>query len=41
MDICQDYEAKINNTFARLFPVMDQTSIIWWKKIKAMEKVEH
>ena len=40
MDICQDYEAKINNTFARLFPVMDQTSLIWRKKIKAMEKVE-
>ena len=40
MDICQDYEAKINNTHARLFPVMDQTSLIWCKKIKAMEKVE-
>ena len=40
MDICQDYEAKINNTHARLFPVMDQTSLIRRKKIKAMEKVE-
>ena len=40
MDICQDYEAKINNTHARLFPMMDQTSLIQRKKIKAMEKVE-
>ena len=40
MDICQDYEAKIDNTHARLFPVMNQTSLIWRKKIKAMEKVK-
>jgi len=40
MDICQKYEAEIHNTHARLFPVMDQTSLIWHKKIKAMEKAE-
>jgi hypothetical protein len=40
MNICQDYEAKINNTRARFFPVMDQTSLIWRKKIKATEKVK-
>ena len=40
MDICQDYEVKIDNTHARLFPVMNQPSLIWRKKIKAMEKVE-
>jgi hypothetical protein len=40
MNFCQDCEAKINNTRARFFPVMDQTSLIWHKKIKAMEKVE-
>ena len=40
MDICQDYEAKINNTHARLFPMMDQTSLIWHKKINAMENGE-
>ena len=40
MDICQEYEAKVNNTHARFFPVMDQTSLIWRKKIKAMEKAK-
>jgi hypothetical protein len=39
MDIYQDYEAKINNTHAWFFHVMDQTSLSWCKKIKAMEKV--
>jgi len=40
MDICDDYEAKVNNTHARFFPMMDQTSLIWHKKIKAIEKAE-
>ena len=40
MNICQEYEAEVNNTHAMFFPVMDQTSLIWHKKIKAMEKVK-
>ena len=40
MDICQEYEAKVNNTHARFFPVIDYTSLVWRKKIKAMEKVK-
>jgi hypothetical protein len=40
MDIFQEYEAKVNNTHARFFPLMDQTSLIWRKKIKAMEKAK-
>ena len=40
MEICQEYEAKVNNTHAKFFPVMDQTSHVWHKKIKAMEKAK-
>ena len=40
MNICQEYEAEINNTHAKFFPVMDQTSLVWRKKIKAMEKAK-
>ena len=40
MNICQEYEAEVNNTHAKFFPVMDQTSLVWCKKIKAMEKAE-
>ena len=40
MDICQEYEAKVNNTHARFFPVIDYTSLVWRKKIKAMEKAK-
>jgi len=40
MDIYQEYEAKVNNTHARFFLVMDQTSLIWHKEIKAMEKAK-
>ena len=40
MDICQEYEAKVNNTHAKFFPVMDQTSLVWRKKIKALEKAK-
>jgi len=40
MIICQENDAEVNNTHARYFPVMDQTSLIWRKKIKAMEKAK-
>ena len=40
MNICHENEAKINNTHAKFFPVMDQTSLVWHKKIKALEKVK-
>jgi len=40
MDICQEYEAKVNNTHARFLLVMDYTSVVWRKKIKAMEKAK-
>ena len=40
IDICQEYEVKVNNTHARFFLVMDQTSLIWRKKIKAMKKAK-
>ena len=40
MDICQEYEVKVNNTHARFFLVMDQTSLSWCKKIKAMDKAK-
>ena len=38
MNICQENEAEINNTHAKFFLVMDQTSLVWRKKIKALEK---
>jgi hypothetical protein len=38
-DICQDYEAKVDNTHARFFPVMDQTYPNMNDKVEAMEKV--
>jgi hypothetical protein len=40
MEICQEYESKVNNTYARFFPVIDHISLSWRKKIKAMEKVK-
>jgi len=40
MNICQEYEAEINNTHAKFFLVMDHTSLVWRKKIKAMEKAK-
>ena len=40
MDICQEYEAKVNNTHARFLLVMDYTSVVWRKKIKAREKAK-
>jgi hypothetical protein len=40
MNICQEYEAEVNNTHAKFFPVMDQTPLVWRKKIKAMEKAK-
>ena len=40
MNICQEYEAEVNNTHAMFFPVMDQTSLIWRNKIKTLEKVK-
>ena len=40
MDICQEYEAKVNNTHAKFFLVMDQTSLVWRKMIKEMEKAK-
>jgi hypothetical protein len=40
VNICQEYEAEINNSHAKFFPVMDQTSLVWRKKIKALEKVK-
>jgi len=30
---------KADNTHARFFPVMDQTTPIWSEKVEAMEKV--
>ena len=40
MNICHENEAKINNTHSKFFPVMDQTSLVWCKKIKALEKAK-
>ena len=40
MNICQENEAEINNAQANFFPVMDQTSLVWCKKIKALEKAK-
>ena len=38
MHICQEYETSINDTHAKYIPVMDHTSLVWRKKIKALEK---
>ena len=40
MHICQEYETSINDTHAKYFLVMDQTSLVWRKKIKALEKAK-
>ena len=40
MNICQENKAKINNTHAKFFLVMDHTSLVWRKKIKALEKAK-
>ena len=37
-NICQDYEAKIDNIHARFFPIVDQTTPIWRENIEALEK---
>ena len=40
MHICQEYETSINDTHAKYFLVMDQTSLVWRKKIKALKKAK-
>ena len=40
MNICQEYEAEISNSHAKFFPVMDQTSLVWHKKNKAIQKAK-
>jgi len=40
MNIYQENEAEINNTHAKFFPVIDRTSLVWRKKIKALEKTK-
>jgi len=40
MHICQEYETSINDTHAKYIPVMDHTSLVWRKKIKALKKAK-
>lgn len=40
MNYCKEYEISIDGTHAKYYPVKDQTSIVWRKKIQTMEQAE-